>query len=51
MSEQGETYTVFDIKVAFGKYASPDDWGVPAFYLGGLLAALRGEYDKPEEPV
>lgn len=40
-----ETYSVADIERAFEKWASPDDWGVPAFYLGGLLSALRGEYD------
>jgi hypothetical protein len=50
--EQGrhETYTVQDIRAAWERHAHPDDWGVLCFYLDGLLAALRGEYDKDERP-
>ncbi|WP_309633243.1 hypothetical protein [Aeromicrobium sp. SORGH_AS_0981] len=41
-----EAYTVEQIQTAYDKHASKDDWGVPAFYATGLIAALRGEYDK-----
>ena len=40
-----ERYTVEDIREAFDKHASPDDWGVPAMYIEGLISALRGEYN------
>lgn len=46
-----EAYTVERIREAFAKHASPDDWGVPAFYEAGLIAALRGEYDTPTPPA
>lgn len=41
-----ESYTVEQIQAAYDKHASKDDWGVPAFYATGLIAALRGEYEK-----
>lgn len=44
--EAHETYSVRQVREAFSKHASPDDWGVPAFYETGLIAALRGEYDQ-----
>lgn len=44
--EAAEFYSVAQIRAAFTKWSAPDDWGVPAFYEGGLIAALRGEYDK-----
>ena len=44
--ETEETYTVAEIREAFAKHAGRDDCGVPAFYESGLIAALRGEYDK-----
>ncbi|PZR55255.1 hypothetical protein DNL40_02470 [Xylanimonas oleitrophica] len=43
---QAEAYTVGQISEAFAKHASADGWGVPAFYEGGLLSALRGEFDR-----
>jgi hypothetical protein len=43
--ETAETYSVAQIREAFAKHSSPDDWGVLSFYEGGLLSALRGEYD------
>lgn len=43
----GEGYSVAQIRQAFESHASPDDWGVPCFYVDGLIAALRGEYDRP----
>lgn len=45
--EARETYSVTQIRKAFDKHAGTDDWGLPAFYVGGLVAALRGEYDAP----
>ena len=44
-AETGEAYSVAQIQEAFAKHASPDNWGVPAFYEDGLISALRGEYD------
>ena len=44
---RAELFSVEQIRDAFAKHASPDDWGVPSFYEKGLLAALRGEYDTP----
>lgn len=44
--EADEVYTVEQIRQAYAKHASNDDWGVPSFYDTGLIAALRGEYDK-----
>lgn len=44
----GEAYTVAQIREAFAKHASPDDWGVPAFYVETMIAALRGEYDRDD---
>lgn len=43
--ESAETYSVTDIRRAFADHASNDDWGVPSFYEGSLLAALRGELE------
>lgn len=40
-----ETYTVAQIREAFNRHASNDDWGVPSFYESTLVRALRGEYD------
>lgn len=45
--ETAETYSVHQIREAFTKHASNDDWAVPSFYEDGLIAALRGEYDDP----
>jgi hypothetical protein len=45
-NEQDETYSVAQIRAAFHRHASPDDWGIPDFYEDGLIAALRGEYDE-----
>jgi hypothetical protein len=45
--EASEVYSVTEIRAAFANHASKDDWGVPAFYDSGLIAALRGEYDDP----
>lgn len=45
-SERIEAYSVEEIREAFAKHASEDDWGVPKFYEGTLIAALRGEFDK-----
>lgn len=47
--EQGETYSVTQIRNAFTLHASRDDWGVPSFYEDGLIAALRGEYDEEND--
>ena len=49
--ETTETYSVQEIREAFAKHARPDDWNCPHFYEGGLIHALRGEYDifQPEE--
>lgn len=44
--EAEETYSVEQIRAAYAKHASDDDWGVPSFYDDSLIAALRGEYDK-----
>lgn len=44
--ENVENYTVAQIREAFAKHASKDDWGVPSFYDESLIAALRGEYDE-----
>lgn len=49
MDEQHETYSVAQIREAFAKHASPDDWGIPDFYEDGLIRALRGEYDDTDE--
>ena len=46
--ETGEAYSVAQIRRAFAKYSGTDDWGMRAFYEDGLIAALRGEYDKDE---
>lgn len=46
--EQTETYSVGQIREAYELHASPDDWGVRAFYESTLISALRGEYDRPE---
>lgn len=46
MSENIEAYSVKEIREAFAKYASEDDWGIESFYENSLIAALRGEYDK-----
>jgi hypothetical protein len=43
--ENVETYSVTDIRRAFAAYASDDGWGIPSFYEGGLISALRGEFD------
>lgn len=43
--EKHETYSVSQIRKAFAKYATRDDWGVKFFYEISLIAALRGEYD------
>lgn len=45
-AEKREVYSVADIRKAFAKHASRDDWGVPAMYEGVLISALRGEFDK-----
>ena len=50
-SERFEAYTVEQIRKAFFKHSRLDDWGVPSFYEGGLIAALRGEYDEAGEPA
>lgn len=47
VDDQTETYTVAQIREAFAKHATPDDWSVPSFYEDGLVSALRGTYDKP----
>lgn len=44
--ENVENYSVAQIRGAFAKHASEDDWGVPNFYEGGLIDALRGVYDE-----
>lgn len=49
-AEESETYTVAQIREAYAKHANRDDWGVQAFYEGGLLNALRGVYDEPVIP-
>lgn len=46
-AEDTEMYTVYQIRKAFDQHAHPDDWNVPSFYEDSLIAALRGEYDKP----
>lgn len=43
--EVAEMYSVHEIRAAFGRHARPDDWGVPSFYEGILISALRGDYD------
>jgi hypothetical protein len=48
-NEYRETYSVAEIRAAFAQYASADDWGVPSFYEGGLISALRGEYRHDED--
>lgn len=40
-----ETYTIEQIREAFRKHASEDDWGIKAMYESILISALRGEYD------
>ena len=45
MNDEAETYSVAEIQAAYEKHARPDDWGVPSFYFGSLINALRGEYD------
>ena len=42
-----EAYTPDEIRAAYDKHAHDDDWGVPSFYVEGLLDALRGKYDQP----
>ena len=44
--EQSETYSVSRIRAAFAEHAGKDEWGVPCFYEDGLIASLRGEYDR-----
>lgn len=44
-----ESYTVAQIREAFRKHATPDDWGIKSFYEDGLIASLRGEYDNNEK--
>lgn len=39
-----ESYSVEEIQNAFADHAMNDSWGVPCFYEGGLISALRGEY-------
>ena len=46
--EARETYSVAQIREAFARHSHEDDWGVPCFYETGLLASLRGEYDRAE---
>lgn len=48
-SDASESYTVEQISRAYAKHAGPDDWDIPSFYENGLIAALRGEYDRPAE--
>lgn len=47
-NEESETYTVAQIREAYAKHASYDDWGIRAFYEGGLINSLRGAYDKED---
>ena len=53
-SMPSESYTVEQIRAAWARHSHPDDWGVNCFYEDGLIAALRGEYDReqsaPETP-
>lgn len=44
--ERSESYSVARIREALKEHASNDEWGVPYFYEGSLIGALRGEYDK-----
>lgn len=44
--EKREKYSVKQIRRAFAKHASRDDWGVEAHYETTLISALRGEFDK-----
>lgn len=42
--EVREMYSVTEIREAFAKHATEDDWGIKSFYESTLISALRGEY-------
>lgn len=43
-AEEREAYTVAQIREAYAKHASRDDWDIPSFYESSLINALRGAY-------
>ena len=48
VQEGAEYYSISQIRAAFAKHATADDWNVPSFYESGLIKALRGHYDEDE---